>query len=207
MREKNTGISGVTNRMELVQRLRASLVKTRLLAVALGLVVVVLTVAVVMLSKELKETRAMVNDYAKVETSLNTEIKELEQELEDTKQEVKMLSGFGNKIEIAMNIEDIVREAVSDIEYTTDTLEYKTRSGKKVATDMEVINYVLNNTTGEVVKVIQNDNHMFVVYISNKKTAKELEQAIAKEYYIGTERYEDVIKNHDNTLLVRHDIR
>ena len=64
MREKNTGVSGVTNRMELVQRLRNNLVKSRLTSMVLGIVVAILVVTVAILAKELKDDKQMINHYS-----------------------------------------------------------------------------------------------------------------------------------------------
>ena len=203
MREKNTGVSGVTNRMELVQRLRNNLVKSRLTSMVLGIVVAILVVTVAILAKELKDDKQMINHYSELEIALNHEINELKEEVKES----KASNSFKDKIEAAMNIEDTVREAVSDIKYTTNMLKHKTKSGRYITTDLKVTNYVLDKSTGEVVKVIENKHNIFVVYIANKKVAHELEKELTKEYYNGLERYRDVIDDHDNTLLVKHEKR
>ena len=203
MREKNTGVSGVTNRMELVQRLRNNLVKSRLTSMVLGIVVAILVATVAILAKELKDAKQMINHYSELEIALNHEINELKEEVKES----KASNSFKDKIEAAMNIEDTVREAVSDIKYTTNMLKHKTKSGRYITTDLKVTNYVLDKSTGEVVKVIENKHNIFVVYIANKKAANELEKELTKEYYNGLERYRDVIDDHDNTLLVKHEKR
>ena len=86
MREKNTGVSGVTNRMELVQRLRNNLVKSRLTSMVLGIVVAILVVTVAILAKELKDTKQMINNYSKLEITLNHEINELKVNIDDETQ-------------------------------------------------------------------------------------------------------------------------
>ena len=111
MREKNTGVSGVTNRMELVQRLRNNLVKSRLTSMVLGIAVAILVVTVAILAKELKDDKQMINHYSELEIALNHEINELKEEVKES----KASNSFKDKIEAAMNIEDTVREAVSDI--------------------------------------------------------------------------------------------
>lgn len=203
MREKNTGVSGVTNRMELVQRLRNNLVKSRLTSMVLGIVVAILVVTVTILAKELKDAKQMINHYSELEITLNHEINELKEEVKES----KASNSFKDKIEAAMNIEDTVREAVSDIKYTTNMLKHKTKSGRCITTDLKATNYVLDKSTGEVVKVIENKQNIFVVYRANKKAANELEKELTKEYYNGLERYRDVIDDHDNTLLVKHEKR
>ena len=201
------GVRRVTNRMELVQGLKRNLLKARLTSMFLGLVVVVLAITVAVLAKELKEVKQTVSAYQTIERELNIENRELEYELKEAKAEIKELNSFEHKIEIAFDLENIVREAVGDIEYVTKTLKYEVRKDYKIVTDMTTHSYVLDEETGEVVKVIENKDHSFVVYIANKEAAKSLEQTLGKEYYYGTERYSDVINNHEDTLLVRHDIK
>ena len=201
------GVRRVTNRMELVQGLKRNLLKARLTSMFLGLVVVVLAIAVAVLAKELKEVKQTVSAYETIERELNIENRDLEYELKEAKAEIKELNSFEHKIEIAFDLENIVREAVGGIEYVTKTLKYEVRKDYKIVTDITTHNYVLDEETGEAVKVIENKDHSFVVYIANKEAAKSLEQTLGKEYYYGTERYSDVINNHEDTLLVRHDIK
>ena len=201
------GVRRVTNRMEMVQNLRSKLLKARLTSILLGAIVMALSITVAVLYKDLKEAKATINDYQKIETELNTEIKELESNLDDANAEITRLNSFDNKIDVAFELEDIVREAIGGIESVTKTLRHYVSSRYSIKTDIEVVDYVLDETTGETVKVIEDTNHMFVVYVANSETSSSLEQDLAKQYYKGTERYADVISSYENTLLVRHDYK
>ena len=201
------GVRRVTNRMELVQGLRTKLLKARLTSIILGAIVIALSISVTFLVKDLKETKEALSNYQQIEVELNTEIKELESDLKVANEEIERLNSFENKINIAFELENIVREAVGGIESTVKSLKHYINSYKSVNTDIQVIDYVLDNSTGEVVKVIEDNNHSFVVYVSNSDTSNLLEQELTKQYYKGTKRYADVISSYENTLLVRHDYK
>ena len=199
------GVRRVTNRMELIQGLRSKLLKARLASIVLAAVVIALSLTVAVLYKDLKEAKATINNYQKIEVELNTEIKELESNLDDANAEIDRLNSFDNKINVAFELEDIVREAVGGIESTTKTLRYQVKENYSIVTNINIVDYVLDETTGEVVKVIEDNQDMYVVYVANGETAQELEQSIGKGYYTGSKGYTDIISNYVNTLLVRHD--
>ena len=64
------GVRRVTNRMEMVQNLRSKLLKARLTSILLGAIVMALSITVAVLYKDLKEAKATINDYQKIETEL-----------------------------------------------------------------------------------------------------------------------------------------
>ena len=70
------GVRRVTNRMEMVQNLRSKLLKARLTSIVLAAVVIALSLTVAVLYKDLKEAKATINNYQKIEVELNTEIKD-----------------------------------------------------------------------------------------------------------------------------------
>ena len=201
------GVRRVTNRMELIQGLRSKLLKARLTSIVLGAVVIALSFVVVGLVKDLKEAKETISNYQAVEVKLNNQVKDLEVELDKANKEVERLNSFENKIAVAFELEDVVREAVGGIESVTKTLRHYVSSRYSVKTDIVVNDYVLDETTGETVKVIEDTNHMFVVYVADSETSSSLEQELTKQYYKGTERYADVISSYENTLLVRHDYK
>ena len=201
------GVRRVTNRMELIQGLRSKLLKARLTSIVLGAVVIALSFVVVGLVKDLKEAKETINNYQKIESELNAEIRDLEADVKETNKEIERLNSFDNKINVAFELENIVREAVGGIESTTKTLRYYVSSRYSIVTDINIVDYVLDDTTGEVVKVIEDNQNMYVVYVADSETANELEQAIGKGYYIGQEGYADIITSYENTLLVRHDYK
>lgn len=201
------GVRRVTNRMELVQGLKTKLLKARLTSIILGAVVVALSISVAFLVKDLKETKEALNNYQQIEVELNTEVKELESELKVANEEIKRLNSFENKINVAFELEGVLREAVGGVESTVKSLRHYISSYKSIKTDIQVVDYVLDSSTGEAVKVIEDNNHSFVVYVSNGDTSDLLEQELTKQYYKGTKRYADVISSCENTLLVRHDYK
>jgi uncharacterized protein YoxC len=201
------GVRRVTDRMELVQGLRTKLLKARLTSLILGAIVVALSFSVAFLVKDLKETKQALANSQKIEASLNEEVKELKVDLKEATEEVERLNSFENKISVAFELENILREAVSGIESSVKSLRHFVSSNYSVKTDIQVTEYVLNESSGEVVKVIEDNDNSFVVYVSNKKDSDSLEKELTRQYYKGTKRYADVISIHENTLLVKHDIK
>lgn len=196
-----------TERILEMKRKRTQLMKARLTAIALGLVSIVLAITVFVLSKELKQAKNTINNYQKIEAELNIENRDLQYDLEEAKNEIEELNSFDNKISVAFELEDIVREAVSGIEYVEGSIEYKVNDNYSIATDINYVDYVLDETTGETVRVLENNDQMIVTYINNNNTMATLEDGISNEYNLGTERYVDVINSLEGALLVRHDYK
>lgn len=201
------GVRRVTNRMELIQGLRNKLLKARLTLMVFGLIIIGLVAYNYKLSTELKAAQAENQSHIRFEETLKDEIKNLKAEVKDAKAEIERLNSFDNKIAVAFELEDVVREAIGGIESVTKTLRHYVSSRYSIKTDIQVVDYVLDETTGETVKVIEDNDHMFVVYVADSETGASLEKELTKQYYKGTERYADVISSHDNTLLVRHDYK
>ena len=196
-----------TERILEMKRKRTQLMKARLTAIALGLVSIVLAITVFVLSKELKQAKNTINNYQKIEAELNIENRELQYDLEEAKNEIEELNSFDNKISVAFELEDIVREAVSGIEYVEGSIEYKVNDDYSITTDVNYVDYVLDDTTGETVRVLENNEQMIVTYINDNNTMATLEESISNEYNLGTERYVDVINSLEGALLVRHDYK
>lgn len=196
-----------TERILEMKRKRTQLMKARLAAIALGLVSIVLALTVFVLSKELKQAKNTINNYQKIEAELNIENRDLQYDLEEAKNEIEELNSFDNKISVAFELEDIVREAVSGIEYVEGSIEYKVNDNYSIATDINYVDYVLDETTGETVRVLENNDQMIVTYINDSDTMATLEESISNEYNLGTERYVDVINSLEGALLVRHDYK
>ena len=196
-----------TERILEMKRKRTQLMKARLTAIALGLVSIVLAITVFVLSKELKQAKNTINNYQKIEAELNIENRDLQYDLEEAKNEIEELNSFDNKISVAFELEDIVREAVSGIEYVEGSIEYKVNDNYSIATDINYVDYVLDDTTGETVRVLENNEQMIVTYINDNNTMATLEESISNEYNLGTERYVDVINSLEGALLVRHDYK
>ena len=196
-----------TERILEMKRKRTQLMKARLTAIALGLVSIVLAITVFVLSKELKQAKNTINNYQKIEAEVNIENRDLQYDLEEAKNEIEELNSFDNKISVAFELEDIVREAVSGIEYVEGSIEYKVNDNYSIATDINYVDYVLDETTGETVRVLENNDQMIVTYINDSDTMATLEESISNEYNLGTERYVDVINSLEGALLVRHDYK
>ena len=196
-----------TERILEMKRKRTQLMKARLTAIALGLVSIVLAITVFVLSKELKQAKNTINNYQKIEAELNIENRDLQYDLEEAKNEIEELNSFDNKISVAFELEDIVREAVSGIEYVEGSIEYKVNDDYSITTDVNYVDYVLDDTTGETVRVLENNEQMIVTYINDNNTMATLEDGISNEYNLGTERYVDVINSLEGALLVRHDYK
>lgn len=196
-----------TERILEMKRKRTQLMKARLTAIALGLVSIVLAITVFVLSKELKQAKNTINNYQKIEAELNIENRDLQYDLEEAKNEIEELNSFDNKISVAFELEDIVREAVSGIEYVEGSIEYKVNDDYSITTDVNYVDYVLDDTTGETVRVLENNEQMIVTYINDNNTMATLEESISNEYNLGTERYVDVINSLEGALLVRHDYK
>ena len=196
-----------TERILEMKRKRTQLMKARLAAIALGLVSIVLALTVFVLSKELKQAKNTINNYQKIEAELNIENRDLQYDLEEAKNEIEELNSFDNKISVAFELEDIVREAVSGIEYVEGSIEYKVNDDYSITTDVNYVDYVLDETTGETVRVLENNDQMIVTYINDSDTMATLEESISNEYNLGTERYVDVINSLEGALLVRHDYK
>ena len=196
-----------TERILEMKRKRTQLMKARLAAIALGLVSIVLALTVFVLSKELKQAKNTINNYQKIEAELNIENRDLQFGLEEAKNEIEELNSFDNKISVAFELEDIVREAVSGIEYVEGSIEYKVNDDYSITTDVNYVDYVLDDTTGETVRVLENNEQMIVTYINDNNTMATLEESISNEYNLGTERYVDVINSLEGALLVRHDYK
>lgn len=196
-----------TERILEMKRKRTQLMKARLAAIALGLVSIVLALTVFVLSKELKQAKNTINNYQKIEAELNIENRDLQYDLEEAKNEIEELNSFDNKISVAFELEDIVREAVSGIEYVEGSIEYKVNDDYSITTDVNYVDYVLDDTTGETVRVLENNEQMIVTYINDNNTMATLEESISNEYNLGTERYVDVINSLEGALLVRHDYK
>ncbi len=201
------GVRRVTNRMELIQGLRSKLLKARLTSMLFGFIIIGLVAYNYKLSVDLKAAQAENQSHIRFEETLKDEIKDLKAEVKDAKAEIERLNSFDNKIAVAFELEDVVREAIGVIESVTKTLRHYVSSRYSIKTDIQVVDYVLDETTGETVKVIEDNNHMFVVYVADSETSSSLEKELTKQYYNGSERYADIISSYENTLLVRHDYK
>lgn len=201
------GVRKITNRMELIQGLRNKLMKTRLTLIIVAVMFGASLIANVKLVNELKEERDMsANLTIELNEVKNTNSK-LEQQVKEAKQEIDRLNSFENKMTIALELEDIVREAVGGIQSITKNIRHYMNSTDSINTDIQSTDYVLNEVTGETVKVIENKDNMFVVYVPNSETEELLESSLSRQYYLGTEDYYKAINEIEDTVIIRHDLK
>lgn len=196
-----------TERILEVKRRRSQLVKARIYGLVMTAVAILLAFGLFATAKELKEVKAVNSGLAQVEAQLINEVQDLEYEVKELEAEVEELNSFDNKVAIAMDIENIVREAVGGIESVSGVVEYNVTQDYSIDTDITYVDYVLNKTTGETVRVLENAEQMIVVYVEDFASLNNLMEEIGHEYNLGTERYLDTISTMDGTLLVTQEYK
>ena len=166
------GVRKVTNRMELVQGLRKSLVKARLSLVAVVAVLVLSAAVNVVMFNKLQKANEVI-------ASQQTQIVELEDTIEVVKTEKEELSvklDVANSFETLMdkvaNLEDLALEAVHK---AVDTVEGFV-ANNLIETNVSYVDYVLNSRTGETIRTFETEEEMFVVYLSDNNKVKQLDE-------------------------------
>lgn len=185
-----------TERILEAKKRKTQLIKSRVYGIVMTLIAISLGAGLFITTKELKEVKTMNSSLIEANQSLDNEIAELQSEVVVLEEEVKELNSLDNKLSVIASMEDIVREAVSGIEST---------SGYIASTDVKYTDYVLNDKVGQTVKVIETKNNMYVTYICNNESVKNLNQQIWNQYYLGTEKYLRTILNAKGVVLVKHE--
>ena len=197
------GVRKVTNRMELVQGLRKSLVKARLSLVAVVAVLVLSAAVNVVMFNKLQKANEVI-------ASQQTQIVELEDTIEVVKTEKEELSvklDVANSFETLMdkvaNLEDLALEAVHK---AVDTVEGFV-ANNLIETNVPYVDYVLNSRTGETIRTFETEEEMFVVYLSNNTNVKQLDEEISTQYYLGTDNYEEAINKIEDAVIIKHELK
>ena len=197
------GVRKVTNRMELVQGLRKSLVKARLSLVAVVAVLVLSAAVNVVMFNKLQKANEVI-------ASQQTQIVELEDTIEVVKTEKEELSvklDVANSFETLMdkvaNLEDLALEAVHK---AVDTVEGFV-ANNLIETNVPYVDYVLNSRTGETIRTFESEEEMFVVYLSNNTNVKQLDEEISTQYYLGTDNYEEAINKIEDAVIIKHELK
>ena len=197
------GVRKVTNRMELVQSLRKSLVKARLSLVAVVAVLVLSAAVNVVMFNKLQKANEVI-------ASQQTQIVELEDTIEVVKTEKEELSvklDVANSFETLMdkvaNLEDLALEAVHK---AVDTVEGFV-ANNLIETNVPYVDYVLNSRTGETIRTFESEEEMFVVYLSNNTNVKQLDEEISTQYYLGTDNYEEAINKIEDAVIIKHELK
>ena len=197
------GVRKVTNRMELVQGLRKSLVKARLSLVAVVAVLVLSAAVNVVMFNKLQKANEVI-------ASQQTQIVELEDTIEVVKTEKEELSvklDVANSFETLMdkvaNLEDLALEAVHK---AVDTVEGFV-ANNLIETNVPYVDYVLNSRTGETIRTFETEEEMFVVYLSDNNKVKQLDEEIGSQYYLGTDNYEEAINKIEDAVIIKHELK
>ena len=197
------GVRKVTNRMELVQGLRKSLVKARLSLVAVVAVLVLSAAVNVVMFNKLQKANEVI-------ASQQTQIVELEDTIEvvtTEKEELAVKLDVANSFETLMdkvaNLEDLALEAVHN---AVDTVEGFV-ANNLIETNVSYVDYVLNSRTGETIRTFESEEEMFVVYLSDNNKVKQLDEEIGSQYYLGTDNYEEAINKIEDAVIIKHELK
>lgn len=197
------GVRKVTNRMELVQSLRKSLVKARLSLVAVVAVLVLSAAVNVVMFNKLQKANEVI-------ASQQTQIVELEDVIEvvtTEKEELSVKLDVANSFETLMdkvaNLEDLALEAVHK---AVDTVEGFV-ANNLIETNVSYVDYVLNSRTGETIRTFETEEEMFVVYLSDNNKVKQLDEEIGSQYYLGTDNYEEAINKIEDAVIIKHELK
>ena len=197
------GVRKVTNRMELVQGLRKSLVKARLSLVAVVAVLVLSAAVNVVMFNKLQKANEVI-------ASQQTQIVELEDAIEvvtTEKEELAVKLDVANSFETLMNkvanLEDLALEAVHK---AVDTVEGFV-ANNLIETNVSYVDYVLNSRTGETIRTFETEEEMFVVYLSDNNKVKQLDEEISTQYYLGTDNYEEAINKIEDAVIIKHELK
>lgn len=197
------GVRKVTNRMELVQGLRKSLVKARLSLVAVVAVLVLSAAVNVVMFNKLQKANEVI-------ASQQTQIVELEDAIEvvtTEKEELAVKLDVANSFETLMdkvaNLEDLALEAVHN---AVDTVEGFV-ANNLIETNVPYVDYVLNSRTGETIRTFETEEEMFVVYLSNNNKVAHLDEEMCIQYYLGTDNYEEAINKIEDAVIIKHELK
>ena len=197
------GVRRVTNRMELIQGLRKSLVKARLSLIAVTILLGVSAVTNIVMYNKLQDSKEVVAKQEVQITELENTINVVETEREELAIKLDIANSFETLMDKVANLEDLALEAthnaVNKVEgYVSNYL---------LKTDISYVDYVLYETTGETIRTFETDKEMYVVYISNNDNVKQLDKEISLQYNLGTYDYEEAINKVEDTVIIRHDLK
>lgn len=197
------GVRRVTNRMELIQGLRKSLVKARLSLIAVTILLGVSAVTNIVMYNKLQDSKEVVAKQEVKITELENTINVVETEREELAIKLDIANSFETLMDKVANLEDLALEAahnaVNKVEgYVSNYL---------LKTDISYVDYVLDETTGETIRTFETNKEMYVVYISNSDNVKQLDKEISLQYNLGTYDYKEAINKVEDTVIIRHDLK
>lgn len=197
------GVRKVTNRMELVQGLRKSLVKARLSLVAvIAVLVLSAAVNVVMFNKLQKANEVIASQQTQI-VELEDAIEVVTTEKEELAVKLDVANSFETLMDKVANLEDLALEAVHK---AVDTVEGFV-ANNLIETNVSYVDYVLNSRTGETIRTFEAEEEMFVVYLSDNNKVKQLDEEISTQYYLGTDNYEEAINKIEDAVIIKHELK
>lgn len=197
------GVRKVTNRMELVQGLRKSLVKARLSLVAVVAVLVLsAAVNVVMFNKLQKANEVIANQQTQI-VELEDTIEVVTTEKEELAVKLDVANSFETLMDKVANLEDLALEAVHN---AVDTVEGIV-ANNLIETNVSYVDYVLNSRTGETIRTFETNEEMFVVYLPTNNKVAHLDEEMCVQYYLGTDNYEEAISIVEGAVVIKQEVK
>lgn len=197
------GVRKVTNRMELVQGLRKSLVKARLSLVAVVAVLVLSAAVNVVMFNKLQDAKEVIANQQTQIVELEDAIEVVTTEKEELAVKLDVANSFETLMDKVANLEDLALEAVHK---AVDTVEGFV-ANNLIETNVSYVDYVLNSRTGETIRTFESEEEMFVVYLSNNTNVKQLDEEISTQYYLGTDNYEEAINKIEDAVIIKHELK
>ena len=197
------GVRKVTNRMELVQGLRKSLVKARLSLVAVVAVLVLSAAVNVVMFNKLQDAKEVIANQQTQIVELEDTIEIVETEKEELAVKLDVANSFETLMDKVANLEDLALEAVHNAVNTVQGYV----ANNIVKTNVSYVDYILDNESGETIRTFESEEEMFVVYLSNNTNVKQLDEEISTQYYLGTDNYEEAINKIEDAVIIKHELK
>ena len=202
------GVRRVTNRMELIQGLRSKLLKARLSLIAVTMLLVLSAGMNIVMYNKLQDSKEVVTKQEIKITELENTVAAIETEKEELAIKLDIANSFETLMDKVANLEDLALEAVHNAQKVVeDKITYVNKYNKVRTTDISYVDYVLDETTGETIRTFETNKEMYVVYLSNSENVELLNNNLVNQYRSGLNDYEKAIKEVNDTVIIRHDLK
>ena len=202
------GVRRITNRMELVQVLRGKLLKARLSLIAVTMLLVLSAGMNIVMYNKLQDSKEVVTKQEIKITELENTVAAIETEKEELAIKLDIANSFKTLMEKVANLEELALEAVHNAQKVIeDKITYVNNYNKVRSTDISYVDYVLDETTGETIRTFETNKEMYVVYLSNSENVELLNNNLVNQYRSGLNDYEKAIKEVNDTVIIRHDLK
>ena len=202
------GVRRITNRMELVQNLRGKLLKARLSLIAVTMLLVLSAGMNIVMFNKLQDSKEVVAKQEVQITELENTVAVVETEKEELAIKLDIANSFKTLMEKVANLEELALEAVHNAQKVIeDKITYVNNYNKVRSTDISYVDYVLDETTGETIRTFETNKEMYVVYLSNNENVELLNNNLVNQYRSGLNDYEKAIKEVNDTVIIRHDLK